>query len=150
MEVIRLSAWCTSHPYCLYIFLLEADQPCGPSMPGRIMSKNFSVAPLEIECESFRLVEQCLNQMCQLVPQTNSLTLKVKKHSLKQATYTSYCLLRQMSVKCGMGILQCTNAYSGESDSARMVCVIGRWVALIFSMPYYIYHRCMCINILHR
>jgi hypothetical protein len=41
-------------------------------------------------------------------------------------------------------------AYSGECDHAPTVCVTGHWVALMFSIPYYTYHRCMCINILQR
>jgi len=35
-----------------------------------------------------------------------------------------------------------------ESDHARTVCVIGRWVTSFFSMLYYTHHRCMCMYVL--
>jgi len=38
----------------------------------------------------------------------------------------------------------------GQSDRAPMVCVIGRWVTSIFSMPSYTHHRCMSIYIVQR
>jgi len=36
----------------------------------------------------------------------------------------------------------------GESGNAPGVCLLGHWVALIFSMFSYKHHMCMCMYIL--
>jgi len=37
-----------------------------------------------------------------------------------------------------------------ERDLAPMVCVIGLWVALVFSIPYYTHHRCPSMFIVQK
>jgi hypothetical protein len=44
-------------------------------------------------------------------------------------------------------VLEFIRGYVVESDHTPVVCVIGHWVAGIFSMPCYTYHRCMCMCI---
>ena len=147
MKVIRLSAVCAS---CLYrqemiLVIISVRGRVNPRvlvwLEGLYRWK-FPMAPLGIIPETW-LVEQCLNQLCHLVPLTNSLTLKVKK----QETCINYCLLKQMSVKWGMGVLQCINTYAAESDHTPAVCVVGHWVARIFSMTYYTHHRWGCVYV---
>jgi hypothetical protein len=81
MKVVRLSAVCAS---CLYrqemiLVIISVRGRVNPRvlvwLEGLYRWK-FPMAPLGIIPETW-LVEQCLNQLCHLVPLTNSLTLKV-------------------------------------------------------------------------
>jgi len=44
-------------------------------------------------------------------------------------------------------LLQRINAYAAESDLAPAVCVVGHWVARIFSMIYHTHHRWGCVYV---
>jgi len=46
-----------------------------------------------------------------------------------------------------MRVLEGINAYAAGSDLARAVCVVGHWVARIFSMIYHTHHRWGCVYV---
>ena len=78
----------------------------------------------------------------------------VKEMSVKWVLCVSeLCLqekyVKDMSVKWVSCVSECINVYAETNrEHIPVGCVIGHWVAMIFSIPYYTLHRCMCMYIL--